>query len=123
MAVWLNITMDEVLYARLKKEVRPKGISAFINELVRTKPRPDRQKLDVAYPGRQQRAMAEATGGRLEPDRCRGMAGMSRGPRSGDIYWVALDPVVGTKIKKTRPAVIVSNESCNAHGNRVAVLR
>jgi len=25
------------------------------------------------------------------------------------VYWVALDPVLGTEIKKTRPAVIVSN--------------
>lgn len=47
---------------------------------------------------------------------------MSRAPRRGEIYWVALDPVVGTEIKKTRPAIIVSNDSCNTHGNRVVVL-
>jgi mRNA interferase MazF len=50
------------------------------------------------------------------------MAGMSRAPRRGEIYWVALDPVVGTEIKKTRPAVVVSNDSCNTHGSRVVVL-
>lgn len=49
MAVRLNITMNEAVYARLKKEVRPKGISAFINAAVRAKLHPDRQKLDVAY--------------------------------------------------------------------------
>jgi hypothetical protein len=49
MAVRLNITMDEVVYERLKKEVRPKRISAFINEAVRAKLRPDRQALDGAY--------------------------------------------------------------------------
>jgi mRNA interferase MazF len=43
-------------------------------------------------------------------------------PRRGDVYWVALDPVLGTEIKKTRPAVIVSNDSCNRHGTRVVVL-
>ena len=50
------------------------------------------------------------------------MAGRSRAPRRGEIYWVALDPAVGTEIKKTRPAVVVSNDSCNTHGSRVVVL-
>jgi mRNA interferase MazF len=45
-----------------------------------------------------------------------------RRPRRGDIYWVALDPTLGTEIRKTRPAVIVSNDSCNAYGTRVVVL-
>jgi mRNA interferase MazF len=35
---------------------------------------------------------------------------------------VNLDPVVGTEIRKTRPAVVVSNDSCNQHGTRVVVL-
>jgi mRNA interferase MazF len=43
-------------------------------------------------------------------------------PRRGDIYWVALDPARGTEIRKTRPAVIVSNDSCNSFGTRVVVL-
>lgn len=47
---------------------------------------------------------------------------MSRPPRRGEVYWVTLDPVVGTEIRKTRPAVIVSNDSCNGHGTRVVVL-
>jgi mRNA interferase MazF len=38
------------------------------------------------------------------------------------VYWVALDPVIGTEIPKTRPAVIVSNDSCNRYGMRVVVL-
>lgn len=47
---------------------------------------------------------------------------MSRAPRRGDVYWVGLDPVIGTEIRKTRPAVIVSNDSCNRYGTRVVVL-
>jgi mRNA interferase MazF len=47
---------------------------------------------------------------------------MSRPPRRGDVFWVNLDPVVGTEIRKTRPAVIVSNDSCNRYGARVVVL-
>ena len=47
---------------------------------------------------------------------------MSRPPRRGDVYWVALDPVIGTEIRKTRPAVVVSNDSCNRYGTRVVVL-
>ena len=47
---------------------------------------------------------------------------MSRAPRRGDVYWVNLDPVVGSEIRKTRPAVVVSNDSCNRYGMRVVVL-
>lgn len=47
---------------------------------------------------------------------------MSRSPKRGDVYWVNLDPVVGTEVRKTRPAVIVSNDSCNRYGTRVVVL-
>ena len=49
------------------------------------------------------------------------MAGLSR-PRRGDVYWVALDPSIGTEIRKTRPAVVVSNDSANAFGMRIVVL-
>jgi mRNA interferase MazF len=45
-----------------------------------------------------------------------------RAPRRGDVYWVALDPTRGSEIRKTRPAVIISNDSCNAYGARVVVL-
>lgn len=58
----------------------------------------------------------------MERRRYRGLAGVSRPPRRGDVYWVSLDPVVGTEIRKTRPAVIVSNDSCNRYGTRVVVL-
>lgn len=47
---------------------------------------------------------------------------MRRVPQRGDVYWVNLDPVVGTEIRKTRPAVIVSNNSCNRYSTRVVVL-
>ncbi len=38
------------------------------------------------------------------------------------MYLVALDPALGTEIRKTRPAIVVSNDSCNRHGSRVVVL-
>jgi mRNA interferase MazF len=47
---------------------------------------------------------------------------MRRAPRRGEVYGVALDPSMGRKIKKTRPAIIVSNDSCNTYGARVVVL-
>jgi mRNA interferase MazF len=43
-------------------------------------------------------------------------------PSRGDVYWVNLDPTIGTEIKKTRPAVVVSNDACNKHGARVVVV-
>lgn len=49
MPVRLNITLDDELYRRLKKELPPKGISAFIGEAVRARLRPSREQLDAAY--------------------------------------------------------------------------
>jgi len=49
MPVRLNITMDEDLYHRLKKDLPPRGISSFINRAVRAQIHPDRRTLDAAY--------------------------------------------------------------------------
>lgn len=49
MPVRLNITMDDDVYARLKKEVPPKKLSAFIAGAVRAKLHPDSQSLNAAY--------------------------------------------------------------------------
>ena len=42
--------------------------------------------------------------------------------RRGEIYWVSLDPVVGSEANKTRPALIVSNDENNQYANTVTVL-
>ena len=47
---------------------------------------------------------------------------MKTWPRRGDVFWVNLDPAQGTEIRKTRPAVIISNDSCNKYGSRVIVV-
>ena len=49
MPVRLNIIMEEAVYKRLKRQVPTKRMSAFINEAVRTKLRPDKRTLDAAY--------------------------------------------------------------------------
>ena len=49
MSVRLNIIMDETVYRRLKKQVPAKKLSAFINEAVRMKLRPDKKTLNAAY--------------------------------------------------------------------------
>ena len=40
----------------------------------------------------------------------------------GDVYWVKLDPAVGSETKKTRPGVIVSNNLQNNNGNHVVII-
>ncbi|WP_010256256.1 type II toxin-antitoxin system PemK/MazF family toxin [Treponema primitia] len=40
----------------------------------------------------------------------------------GSIWWVEFDPAVGSEIRKTRPAIIVSNNIANQHLSRVVVV-
>lgn len=41
--------------------------------------------------------------------------------KRGEVYWVNLDPTVGSEIKKTRPALIVSPDDMNAALPRVII--
>lgn len=40
----------------------------------------------------------------------------------GEIYWADLNPTVGSEISKTRPVLIVSNDTNNRHAATVSVL-
>lgn len=40
----------------------------------------------------------------------------------GDIWWVALDPAIGSEAKKTRPAVVVSSDESNRSKSIVQVV-
>ena len=41
--------------------------------------------------------------------------------KRGEVYWVNLDPTIGTEIKKIRPALIVSPDDLNAALPRVII--
>lgn len=42
--------------------------------------------------------------------------------KRGEVWWVEFDPSVGSDITKTRPAVIVSNDSANRNLTHVVVV-
>lgn len=41
--------------------------------------------------------------------------------RRGDVYWIELDPTVGSEIKKMRPCLIVSPDDMNSALPRVII--
>jgi len=43
-------------------------------------------------------------------------------PRRGDVWWGRPDPVVGSKIGKTRPVLVMSNDQNNEFSDTINVL-
>ena len=41
--------------------------------------------------------------------------------KRGEVYWVTLDPTIGSEIRKTRPALIISPDDMNAALPRVMI--
>ncbi|MBI4375623.1 MAG: type II toxin-antitoxin system PemK/MazF family toxin [Elusimicrobia bacterium] len=42
--------------------------------------------------------------------------------KRGEIYWINLDPTIGSEIQKTRPGLILSNDINNVHAETVTIL-
>lgn len=48
--------------------------------------------------------------------------GLSKKIKRGDIYLTDLNPVIGTEIGKTRPAVVISNDINNTYADTVSII-
>lgn len=48
--------------------------------------------------------------------------GIKNFPERGEIYLVCLDPTIGSEIRKTRPALIISNDINNQYSGTVTVV-
>lgn len=42
-------------------------------------------------------------------------------PKKGDVYWVSLDPTIGSETKKTRPCLVISNDKGNQASNIIII--
>jgi mRNA interferase MazF len=42
-------------------------------------------------------------------------------PRRGEIYWIDLEPIVGSELKKIRPCIIISPDAANQSGPLIIV--
>jgi mRNA interferase MazF len=47
---------------------------------------------------------------------------LGKTPRRGEIWWVSLDPTVGSEIKKTRPCVVITSDILNERRLTVVVV-
>lgn len=42
-------------------------------------------------------------------------------PRRGEVWWIALDPTVGSEIRKTRPCLVVGTDALSRLPVRIVV--
>jgi mRNA interferase MazF len=42
--------------------------------------------------------------------------------KRGEVWWAEFDPSIGSEIRKTRPAIILSNDAANRNLSRVVVI-
>jgi len=46
---------------------------------------------------------------------------MNNFPKRGDIFWICLDPAIGSETQKTRPCIVLSNNAQNKKSLRVII--
>ena len=43
-------------------------------------------------------------------------------PRRGEIWWISLDPTIGSEIKKKRPCLVLSRDSYNKYASTITII-
>ena len=113
-SVRINVSFPQEIFTELSRDVEPRKRSRFITEAVGRSLR--NEEPNGLQPNT--RRLRRRSG---EPTRSLRESYPMASTKRGEAFLVNFDPTLGAEAKKTRPAVVVSNDINNAHSPIVSI--